>query len=76
MNRKILSHSAGPSDQPLIESTIGDLLDEVAAQFPDNEALVSVHPALRYSSRDFRRQVDRRARALMALGLKRGEHVA
>jgi fatty-acyl-CoA synthase len=75
MNRKLLSHSVGPAEHPLIESTIGDLLEGVAAQFPNTEALVSVHQGLRYSYRDFLWQVNRCARALMALGLQKGDRV-
>ena len=32
--------AAGPTDQPLIDQTIGANLDTTAARFPDHDALV------------------------------------
>ncbi|MDQ0285522.1 fatty-acyl-CoA synthase [Desulfofundulus luciae] len=56
--------------------TIGDLLDRTAALYPDNEALVYTDRGLRYTYQQFRELCDRVARGLMALGIKRGEHIA
>lgn len=75
MDRTALSYSKGPTDSPLIDSTIGDLLDAVARRYPDNGALVSVHQGLRYSYREFLEQVDRCARALLAIGLRKGDRI-
>ncbi len=75
MDNKTLSYSKGPVDQPLIESTIGDLLDQVVDQYPENEALVSAHQGLRYTYREFGQVVDQCARALLVLGLQKGDRV-
>ena len=75
MNNTSLSYSKGSTELPLVDSTIGDLLDEVARRYPDNEALVSVHQGLRYSYREFLEQVDRCARALLAIGLGKGDRI-
>jgi len=75
MNESLLSYSRGATDSPLIELTIGDLLDQVAARHPDNEALVSVHQDLRYSYQELLQQVDQCARALMAIGLRQGDRI-
>lgn len=55
--------------------TIGELLDETVARYPDNDALVYHELGLRYTYREFQRECERVAKGLMALGIKRGEHV-
>jgi fatty-acyl-CoA synthase len=56
--------------------TVGGLLDLVAARRPDDEALVYPDRNLRYTYREFKEVVERCARALMALGLEKGDHVS
>src|SRR5919199_146721 len=56
--------------------TVGGLLDLVAERRPKDDALVYVDRGLRYSYAEFKEVVERCARALMALGLKKGDHVA
>ncbi len=56
--------------------TVGGLLDLVAERRPDDEALVYPDRGLRYTYREFNEVVDECARALMALGLQKGDHVA
>lgn len=70
-----LSYVHGASDVPLIGATIGDLFDRVAAQVPENEALVSCHQNLRYTYREFGALCDQFARGLMALGIGKGDRV-
>jgi fatty-acyl-CoA synthase len=69
------SYTSGTSDVPLLGLTIGDMFDETVARFPDNEALVSRHQGLRYTYRQLQVQVDRCARALIALGVDKGQRV-
>ena len=59
-----------------INMTIGDWLDMKARQYPDREC--SVHPleGLRYTTAQFKDECDRVARGLMAMGIKKGDHVA
>ncbi|HHW43903.1 AMP-binding protein [Desulfofundulus thermobenzoicus] len=56
--------------------TVGDLLDRAADLNPRGEALVYPDRDLRLTYRAFREACDRVARGLMALGIKRGEHIA
>src|SRR5918911_709812 len=56
--------------------TVGGLLDLVAERRPEDDALVYVDRGLRYSYAEFKELVERCARALMALGLEKGDHVA
>jgi fatty-acyl-CoA synthase len=56
--------------------TVGGLLDLVAERRPEDDALVYPDRGLRYTYREFREVVEECARALMALGLEKGDHVA
>ncbi len=56
--------------------TVGGLLDLVRERRPEDDALVYVDRGLRYTYRQFTGAVEECARALMALGLERGDHVA
>src|SRR5262249_13641953 len=61
---------------PWVErQTIGHALQQVARRFPQHDAVV--FPALGYQKtyRDFELSVIRAARALLALGVERGEHI-
>jgi fatty-acyl-CoA synthase len=69
------SYASGTSDVPLLGLTIGDMFDRTASRYADNEALVSRHQNLRYTYRQLRDEVDRCARALMAVGVEKGERV-
>lgn len=60
----------------LIEMTLGDLLDRVTSLYPDVEALVSLDRPYRKTYREFNEEVDRLARGFMAMGVKKGNHVA
>lgn len=67
----------------LLETTPGALLVRRAEENPDQEALVySCYPELggaldiRWTYGEYRERVNATARRLMALGLKKGEHIA
>ncbi len=67
----------------LLNTTIGDLLDERAASYPDQEALVySAYPEfgpalnLRWTYREYCERANAVAKGLLALGLQKGEHIA
>ena len=64
-------------DQPILrEITLGALLDEAIATNPDGDAVVYADRDVRWSYREFGALVDRVAKGLMALGVRRGEKVA
>jgi fatty-acyl-CoA synthase len=69
------SYTSGTSEVPLLGLTIGDLFDRTVAAHVDNEALISRHQALRYTYRQLQVEVDRCARALIALGVDKGQRV-
>ena len=58
-----------------INSTIGDMLDRQVERYADRDALVHFETGARYTYSQFRDEVDRVARGLMALGVERGHHV-
>jgi fatty-acyl-CoA synthase len=68
-------YASGISAKPLIGSTIGDLFDRIVDQVPDNDALVSRHQSVRWTYRNLQRQANALARALMALGIEKGDRV-
>ncbi len=63
------------ADSIEIRSAIGDVLDLQTHRFPDREALVHVAAGVRYTYQEFQAAVDRTARGLMSLGIKKGQNV-
>lgn len=71
----MLSYTHGASSVPLIGETIGDLLDRIAAEVPESDAVVSVHQERRLNYAQFRLACDEFARGLLAMGVEHGERV-
>ncbi|MBA6116906.1 fatty acid CoA ligase family protein [Pseudomonas sp. NC26] len=69
------SYTQGNQDKALLTQCIGDAFDATVARFPDREALVVRHQALRYTWRQLAEAVDQHARALMALGVQAGDRL-
>ncbi|MEW6059977.1 MAG: AMP-binding protein [Actinomycetota bacterium] len=69
------SYTSGPSDQPLLGRTIGTQLELTAAEHGSNEALVSRHQGIRLTYSDLLAETERAARALMDLGVEKGDRV-
>ena len=69
------SYTSGTSDTPLLGLTIGDMFDQTAATYPDQPALISRHQNIRLTYRELQAQVDRCARALLHLGIAKGQRV-
>ena len=64
------------TDQGLRELTLGQILDQTVAKFPDNPAIVYVDRDFRLTYKEFSKVVDETAKGLMALGIQKGEKVA
>lgn len=60
----------------LNERTIGEVLRETARMFPEQEAYVYPELGIRKTYKEFDEETNRLARAFMALGIQKGEHVA
>ena len=70
-----LSYVHGTGATPLLAETIGGALDRAAERWGDRDALIACHQGQRYTYADLRREADRLARALIALGVERGDRV-
>jgi fatty-acyl-CoA synthase len=70
-----LSYVHGVGTTPLLADTIGGALNRAAERWGDCDALVACHQQLRYSYRELRDEADRAARALIAIGVQRGDRV-
>jgi fatty-acyl-CoA synthase len=57
------------------ETTLGNLLREKARSQPDRDFIVYADRDLRFTYGEFDRRVDELARGLLAIGLKKGDHV-
>ncbi|HUD74635.1 MAG TPA: AMP-binding protein [Terracidiphilus sp.] len=71
---RTLSHTRGPN-RPLLELTIGGLLDRTANRFPDRLAVASCHQQKRLTWAELSVEADRVARGLWSLGIRRGDRV-
>jgi len=60
----------------LLNITLGDLLDEMAEKYPDHEAVVYTDRPFRKTYSELRDLCNQVAKGLMAIGIKRGDHVA
>ena len=69
-----LSYSRGP-DAPLLEKSIPEVLSEMAARLPNQEALVVRHQNARLTYRQLHQRVEEVARGLIGLGLKPGDRI-
>ncbi|MCC5903356.1 MAG: AMP-binding protein [Halomonas sp.] len=69
------SYTSSTADKPLLGMTIGDKLDQIVAQYPDNDALIALHQNIHWSYRQLQEEVNRCARALLAIGVKKGDRV-
>lgn len=60
----------------ILQKTIGDILDEVSERLPDKEAMVYADRPVRYTYKQLREEADRVAKALIGLGIRKGETIA
>lgn len=70
-----VSYDSGTGNKPLLYKTIGCMLAETCAEYPDRTALVTVHQGIRLCYRELGEMVDCTAANLLALGLERGDRV-
>ncbi|WP_427129640.1 AMP-binding protein [Pseudarthrobacter sp. S9] len=76
----MLAYTAGDTDVPLLEETIGDNFERIVARFPYHDALIEAaavpgEEARRWSYTKLNDDVDRVARALLALGVAKGQRI-
>ncbi|QZY44590.1 long-chain-fatty-acid--CoA ligase [Mycobacterium sp. TJFP1] len=71
----LISYSAGPTDAALLDETIGTNFERTVSRYPDNEALVDVPSGRRWTYAELNAEIDSLARALMAIGIEKGDRV-
>ncbi|WP_211882523.1 AMP-binding protein [Pseudarthrobacter albicanus] len=76
----MLAYTAGDTDVPLLDETIGGNFERLVARFPLHDALIEAaavpgDEARRWSYTKLNDDVDRLARALLALGVAKGERI-
>ncbi|MRX74095.1 AMP-binding protein [Bacillus lacus] len=61
---------------PLLHVTVGGLLKNTADSFTDREAVIYSAESIRYTYGEFYEETSRVSKALMGLGISKGDHVA
>lgn len=69
------SYASGASSIPLLGQTIGQRLQETVAQYPQQEALVSIHQNYRATYSELYSQTETVAKAILALDIKAGDRI-
>ncbi|CBL43840.1 AMP-binding family protein [gamma proteobacterium HdN1] len=69
------SYQAGPASQPLLYETIGNCFDRIANTYPDRDALIVRHQNIRWTFREYQKQVNALATGLLKLGIQPGDRV-
>ena len=69
------SYVRGTADSSLSDLTIGALLAETAARFPDRLAVVFREQGVRWSWKEFANEIEAFATGLQELGLRKGDRV-
>jgi len=70
-----LSYFKGADQPPLLDATIGDYLDDIAARFPHRQALVARHQGVCWTYGEYLCEIEKLARGLLALGIRPGDRV-
>ncbi len=71
-----IAYASGTANHPLVYKTVGELLDDAATTFPDQEALVSLAEEIRLTYAELHRRASDIARAMIGYGLEPGERAA
>jgi len=75
MQTKTHSYHHRGGEIPLLGATIPAHLAQVAAQYPEREAVVSVHQQRRLTYAQLKQATDQLARGLLAVGFQKGERI-
>src|SRR5271170_770097 len=75
MTPPMRSYVHGPGEIPLLDLTLGQLLEQTAARHGDRPALIVRHQGTRWSYAELDAAACRFAAGLRALGLERGERI-
>jgi fatty-acyl-CoA synthase len=76
MDSPVIQNISGGGTVELLRTSVGNLLSEVAARYPEREALVEISKKRRFSYRQFLELTSRLAKGFLKLGLEKGQHAA
>jgi len=74
-NQLKISYFTGVDQPALLEQTIGGMLDNIVAKYPDEDALVVRHQDIRWTYRQYLSEIEKLATGLLALGIQPGDRV-
>jgi len=69
------SYSSGQSQHPLLGETIGERLKNTVAKYPQQDALICLQQNYRATYTQFYSQTEEICKALLALGMKKGDRL-
>lgn len=72
---KKLSYACGVSTDPLLGITIADAFDQAVTNYLENDALISRHQGIRWNYTELKDEVEKCAKAFMAIGVEKGDRV-
>jgi len=75
MTETRLSYDRGATTPPLLDETIGKVLDRVALAHPDQDALIIPYQKVHWSWSELAERASQLAAALLGVGLERGDRV-
>ena len=70
-----VSYASGPSDKPLLGSTIGKFFDYAAGRYAEREAVVSIHQQVRFTYSELAERVNKLAKAFISAGFQKGDRI-
>ena len=70
-----VSYASGPSDKPLLGSTIGKFFDYAAGRYAEREAVVSIHQQVRFTYSQLAERVNKLAKAFISSGFQKGDRI-
>ncbi|EQC39800.1 hypothetical protein SDRG_03223 [Saprolegnia diclina VS20] len=70
---RALTTFSGPRSPPMLECTIGEMLEAAAREHPNQTALVAVEEDIRWTYHEVNAKVDAMAHALRWMGLEKGD---
>lgn len=72
---KLLSEVVGSTDQPLLDITVGEMIESSADRFPTRVAVISAKQNVRLSYAELNQRANVLAKKLLALGLESGDRI-
>jgi len=73
--KRRLSYASGDGGPPLLGLTVSEVLDQAAARWPDNDALIVVNQQVRWTWKELRERARALAAGLLTTGLQPGDRI-